>query len=79
MQNIVDNIGLPSVNYNLALNDGTFVAFSDGQVLATLKPGVSGNRLAKKLRVVLHQRFPDTVFYFQPADIITQILDFGVP
>ena len=79
VQAIVDNIGLPSVNYNLAFNDGTFVAYSDGQVLATLKPGVSGNRLAKRLRVVLHQRYPDTVFYFQPADIITQILDFGVP
>ncbi len=76
---VVDNIGLPSVNYNLAFNDGTFVAFSDGQVLLTLKPGVNGNAVTKKLRVVLRQRFPDTIFYFQPADIITQILDFGVP
>ena len=79
IQTVVDNIGLPSVNYNLAFNDGTFVAFSDGQVLLTLKPGVNGNAVTKKLRVVLHQRFPDTIFYFQPADIITQILDFGVP
>ena len=76
---VVDNIGLPSVNYNLAFNDGTFVAYSDGQVLVTLKPGISGNVVTKKLRVLLHQRFPDTIFYFQPADIITQILDFGVP
>ncbi len=79
IQAVVDNIGLPSVNYNLAFNDGTFVAFSDGQVLLTLKPGVNGNAVTKKLRVVLRQRFPDTIFYFQPADIITQILDFGVP
>ena len=79
VQAMVDNIGLPSVNYNLAFNDGTFVAYSDGQMLVNLKPGVSGNVVTKKLRVVLHQRFPDTVFYFQPADIITQILDFGVP
>ncbi len=79
VQAIVDNIGLPSVNYNLAFNDGTFVAYSDGQVLVTLKPGTAGNPIVKRLRVVLHQRYPDTVFYFQPADIITQILDFGVP
>ncbi|MGI4748887.1 MAG: efflux RND transporter permease subunit [Janthinobacterium lividum] len=76
---VLDNIGLPSVNYNLAFNDGTFVSYSDGQILATLKPGVSGSRVTKQLRVLLHQRFPDTIFYFQPADIITQILDFGVP
>ena len=79
VQTIVDNIGLPSVNYNLAFNDGTFVAYSDGQVLVTLKPGTAGTPIVKRLRVALHQRYPDTIFYFQPADIITQILDFGVP
>ena len=79
VQTIVDNIGLPSVNYNLAFNDGTFVAYSDGQVLVTLKPGTAGTPIVKRLRVALHQHYPDTVFYFQPADMITQILDFGVP
>ncbi len=76
---IVDNIGLPSITYNLAFNDGTFVGYNDGQILATLKPGLSSALLTKKLRVVLHQRYPDSIFYFQPADMITQILDFGVP
>ena len=79
VQTIVDNIGLPSITYNLAFNDGTFVGYNDGQILATLKPGLSSAVLTKKLRVVLHQRYPDSVFYFQPADMITQILDFGVP
>jgi multidrug efflux pump subunit AcrB len=79
VENIVDNIGLPTVTYNLAFNDGTFVAYYDGQVLTTLKPGVNSLKLQKALRRVLRDRFPDTVFYFQPADIITQILDFGVP
>ncbi len=79
VQTIVDNIGLPSITYNLAFNDGTFVGYNDGQILATLKPGVSSTLLTKKLRVVLHQRYPDSIFYFQPADMITQILDFGVP
>ncbi len=79
MGDIVDNIGLPSITYNLAFNDGTFVAYNDGQVLATFKPGSPTAAYVKRLRVVLRQRFPDTLFYFQPSDIITQILDFGTP
>ncbi len=79
MRDIVDNIGLPTITYNLAFNDGTFVAYNDGQVLATFKPGSPVQSYVKKLRIVLRQRFPDTVFYFQPSDIITQILDFGTP
>lgn len=75
---IVDNIGLPSVNYNLAFNDGTFVAYYDGQIQATFAPGVSASRVTRQLRTTLRQRYPDATFYFQPADMITQILDFGV-
>jgi multidrug efflux pump subunit AcrB len=77
---IIDNIGLPSSNYNLAFNDGTFVAYYDGQILVTLSPSHAPTAsYMKKLRSVLHQRFPATIFYFQPGDMITQILDFGVP
>ncbi len=79
MGDIVDNIGLPPVTYNLAFNDGTFVAYNDGQILATLKPGAPTFSYQRKLRALLRKRFPDSIFYFQPADIITQILDFGVP
>ncbi len=79
MGDIVDNIGLPSITYNLAFNDGTFVAYNDGQILATFRSGSPTLSYVRKLRVVLRHRFPDTLFYFQPADIITQILDFGTP
>ena len=79
VRTVVDNIGLPSVNYNLAFNDGTFVAYYDGQIQATFAPGVSGTRVTKQLRVELRRLYPDATFYFQPADMITQILDFGVP
>jgi len=77
---IIDNIGLPASNYNFAFGNGTFVAYNDGEVLVTLKPG-HGSTFAyeKRLRAILHQRFPDSIFYFEAADIITQILDFGVP
>jgi multidrug efflux pump subunit AcrB len=77
---IIDNIGLPASNYNFAFGNGTFVAYYDGEVLVTLNPGhASTIDYQKRLRVALQQRFPDTVFYFEPADMITQILDFGVP
>ena len=77
---ILDNIGLPSNNYNLAFTDGSTVALNDGQILVSLKPdhpSVAG--IMRNLRVVLRQRFPSAIFYFQPADIITQVLDFGLP
>ncbi|MGP0060469.1 MAG: efflux RND transporter permease subunit [Beijerinckiaceae bacterium] len=75
---IIDNIGLPAYNYNLAFGDGSFVAYNDGQMLISLKEGHAPTaRYMKKLRTVLRERFPDTLFYFQPADMITQILDFG--
>jgi multidrug efflux pump subunit AcrB len=80
MGSIIDNIGLPASNYNFAFGNGTFVAYYDGQILVTLAPG-HGSTIGyqKRLRTVLHQRFPDAVFYFEAADMITQILDFGVP
>jgi multidrug efflux pump subunit AcrB len=78
--NIIDNIGLPASNYNFAFGNGTFVAYNDGQILVTLAKGhASTFAYQKRLRTLLHQRFPDSVFYFEAADIITQILDFGVP
>jgi multidrug efflux pump subunit AcrB len=75
---VLDNIGLPASNYNFAFGDGSFVANNDGQILISLKDGhasTDGYRAA--LRRELRVAFPDVIFYFQPADIITQILDFG--
>jgi multidrug efflux pump subunit AcrB len=75
---ILDNLGLPASNYNFAFGDGSFVSNNDGQILISLKEGhAPTNGYRKTLRKVLHETFPDTVFYFQPSDIITQILDFG--
>ncbi|KQP04174.1 RND transporter [Methylobacterium sp. Leaf99] len=75
---ILDNIGLPSNNYNFAFSDGSFVAYNDGQMLINLKEGHgSVADYTKRLRETLRERFPDVVFYFQPSDIITQILNFG--
>jgi multidrug efflux pump subunit AcrB len=77
---MLDNIGMPAINYNLAFGDGTTVGMNDGQILITLKPGhASTPRYMKTLRTRLRERFPSAIFYFQPADIITQILNFGLP
>ena len=75
---VLDNIGLPSSNYNFAFGDGSFVAYNDGQMIISLNEGHAPTAgYVKALRSVLPRRFPDTTFYFQPADMITQILDFG--
>ena len=75
---ILDNIGLPAINYNFAFGDGSFVAYNDGQMIISLKEGhASTLGYQKTLREVLPKKFPDVTFYFQPSDMITQILDFG--
>lgn len=78
IEQVLDNIGLPSNNYNFAFSDGSFVAYNDGQMLISLKEGHGSTALyTKRLREVLRERFPDLVVYTQPSDIITQILNFG--
>jgi multidrug efflux pump subunit AcrB len=77
---IVDNIGLPARAYNLAFADGSTIGVNDGVILVALKEGHAPTAdYVRKLRTVLPAAFPDTLFYFQPADIVTQILNFGLP
>ena len=77
---ILDNIGMPAINYNLSYDDGSTVAMNDGQILINLKPGhAPATEYMRKLRTALREKFPSSIFYFQPADIITQILNFGLP
>jgi multidrug efflux pump subunit AcrB len=77
---IVDNIGLPARAYNYAFGDGTAIGVNDGVILIALKEGHGPTRdYISKLREVLSAAFPEEVFYFQAADMVTQILNFGVP
>jgi multidrug efflux pump subunit AcrB len=77
---IVDNIGLPFRLYNLAFADGTTIGINDGQILVALKEGHAPTAdYIRRLRQVLPAAFPEDTFYFQPADIVTQILNFGIP
>ena len=77
---IVDNIGLPARAYNLAFADGSTIGINDGIIQVALKEGhkPTANYISK-LRQVLPAAFPEDVFYFQAADIVTQILNFGLP
>jgi multidrug efflux pump subunit AcrB len=76
---IVDNFGLPAVSYNWAFADGTTIAVNDGVIMASLKEGHAPTAdYVRKLRDVLPATFPEDLFYFQPADIATQILNFGL-
>jgi len=77
---IVDNIGLPARTYNYAFMDGTAIGVNDGVILVALKEGHAPTAdYVKKLRQSLPAAFPEDTFYFQPADIATQILNFGIP
>src|SRR6202030_256823 len=78
-ESIVDNIGLPARSYNYAFGDGTATGLNDGVVLISLKEDhpPTANYI-RKLREVLPAAFPECVFYFQAADMVTQILNFGI-
>ena len=77
---IVDNIGLPARAYNLAFTDGSTIGVNDGVILVSLKDGHAPTAdYVRKLREVLPAAFPEDTFYFQAADIVTQILNFGLP
>jgi len=77
---IVDNIGLPQRSYNYAFGDGTATGLNDGVVLVALKEGHAPTQTyVEKLRQVLPAAFPEAIFYFQAADMVTQILNFGIP
>ena len=80
MQLLLDNIGLPQRTYNLAFTDGTTIGVNDGTIQIQLKEGHRPTaEYIRKLRDELPAAFPDVQFYFQPADLVTQILNFGVP
>jgi multidrug efflux pump subunit AcrB len=77
---IVDDIGLPQRVYNLAFTDGSTIGPNDGVILVALaKQHAPTAGYVRKLREVLAAEFPEETFYFQPADMVTQILNFGLP
>ena len=78
---VLDNIGLPYSGINLSYSNSGTIGTSDAEILVQLKTerGKGTVEYIKDLRTVLAQKFPGVQFFFQPADIVTQILNFGTP
>jgi len=77
---LVDNIGLPPSSINLTYNNTGVIGAQDGDVQIALKEGHRPTAdYVRELREVLPREFPDTTFSFPPADIVSQILNFGAP
>jgi multidrug efflux pump subunit AcrB len=80
LSSIIDNIGLPYSSINMAYSNSAPIGTMDADVLVTLKPGHKPSDLyVHELRSKLPREFPGVTFYFLPADIISQTLNFGLP
>ncbi len=81
LDNIVDNIGLPYSGINTMYNTSGVIGSADADILVSLKEGHHRptQEWVDALRPMLTSEFPGVTFYFLPADMITQILNFGLP
>jgi CzcA family heavy metal efflux pump len=80
LESVTDNIGLPVSAINTVYNNSGTIGPQDGDVLITLKEGhAPTDDFVAKLRYDLPRRFPGATFAFLPADITSQILNFGSP
>ncbi|MEP6692173.1 MAG: efflux RND transporter permease subunit [Gemmatimonadaceae bacterium] len=77
---VLDNVGIPS-SFNLAFSDNPTIGVSDGEILITLAPDRRGDTFdyTRQLRNRLRTDYPQATFFFQAADIVSQILNFGLP
>ncbi|MGO9255707.1 MAG: efflux RND transporter permease subunit [Bryobacteraceae bacterium] len=81
LADMIDDIGLPYSGVNLAMSDTATIGPFDGEILVSLRPGEHGSSwdYIRNLRAKLNREFPGLTFFFQPADIVGQILNFGLP
>jgi multidrug efflux pump subunit AcrB len=80
LEGILDNIGLPVSGINLSYNDSGISGPADADILVSLKPGHKPTaNYVRNLRLSLNRDFPGTIFYFLPADIVSETINFGLP
>ncbi len=80
LETILDNLGVPNSGINLSYSNAGTIGTLDGEILLSLREGhAPTERFVTRLRSELPRRFPGIEFFFQPADIVTQILNFGLP
>jgi multidrug efflux pump subunit AcrB len=80
LQGMIDNIGIPNSGINLSYNNTGTAGPADADILVALqKDHRPTANYVRQLRLDLHQKFPGSEFYFLPADIVTQTINFGLP
>jgi multidrug efflux pump subunit AcrB len=80
LDSILDNIGLPYSGINTSYANSGVIGSADADIQVALKPGHRPTaEYQKELRLKLPGQYPGTLFMFQPADIVNQILNFGLP
>jgi multidrug efflux pump subunit AcrB len=80
MKSMIDNIGLPYSGINLSYSNSAPVGTSDADILVTLTPKHHPTAVyVDQLRLSLAKQFPGVMFAFLPSDMVTQILNFGLP
>jgi multidrug efflux pump subunit AcrB len=80
VHNVIDNIGLPYSGINLSYSNSAPVGTSDADILVTLsETHHPTDNYIQQLRLTLPKQFPGVTFAFLPADMVSQILNFGLP
>jgi len=76
----IDNIGLPISGINLSYSDSGVAGTADGDIMVSLRTGHRPTPdYVRNLRLALNRDFPGVTFYFLPADIVSQTINFGLP
>ena len=77
---VLDNVGLPNSGINLSYSSSGTIGAFDADIMIKLKPGHRPSEYyMEALLPELRKNFPDVEFFYQPADLVTQILNFGIP
>jgi multidrug efflux pump subunit AcrB len=80
LDGIIDNLGIPYSGINTSYNTSGTTSASDGDIIVSLKENHGPtNQFIRTIRREMPQQFPDVEFWFPPADIVAQILNFGLP
>ena len=81
LETVLDNVGVPYSSMNLSYSTSGVIGTSDAEILISLNPEHHHPtaQYVRQLRRDLPSRFPGVEFFFQPADIVSQILNFGLP
>jgi multidrug efflux pump subunit AcrB len=80
LDGILDNIGIPNSGISLSYSNNGLLGTGDADLLVSLRKGHTPSaEYETQLRLALHREFPGMLFYFLPADIVSQTLNFGLP